>query len=163
MGRCRGRSRSRVPGGAADFLSLQSALVLGRCDRCPCQQFAQMPNVLPIKHVAVVRAMQDTLGAAQQDPQACAREGCDCRTGVMEQGFHVPSVNVATDGLVENQKDQVPVLVAHDEWVGDGAIRRSAYRVRSAMCVRSNGPHPKRGAVTSRLLPNAGCHRSQTS
>ena len=46
-----------------------------------------MPDVLPVKHVAVVRTMQDSLGTVQHDPKSRAREGFDRGTEMMDQGL----------------------------------------------------------------------------
>lgn len=82
-----------------------------------------MPDVLPVKHVAVVRTMQDSLGTVQHDPKSRAREGFDRGTEMMDQGFHVPPVNVAADRVVENRQEKLLVLVAHGQSIGNGTGR----------------------------------------
>lgn len=53
-----------------------------------------MPDRLAIEHVAVMRAMQDSLGAVEQHPETRPRKRFHVGAEVSKQRFHIPPVNI---------------------------------------------------------------------
>jgi hypothetical protein len=73
---------------------------------------AQVLDAGTVKYAAVMRAVQDALGAIQPDAQPRARELLDVGTEMPQQRLDFPPMDVAADGIVKQRAEQVFLLVA---------------------------------------------------
>ncbi len=90
------------------------SLVAGRANSGPRQKFAQRLDFLLVEDIAVMGVMQKKLLMIQDNAKARTMGRLDRGSKVIEQGFNVAPMNVATDRVLKNSAKQVGELMAHD-------------------------------------------------
>lgn len=73
----------------------------------------QVPDFLPVEHVAVMRMVQNAFCAVQQHSNAGTGQLLNGCPEMVQEGLDLPPVDVAADGIVEDGADQLFVFVAH--------------------------------------------------
>ena len=82
-----------------------------------------MHETARVKHVAVVRAVQYALHVIELDANSCARDRLQRCTDVLQQGFDVAPMYVATRRVVKDHAKEVCGAATHRVLTGRGGTQ----------------------------------------